>query len=289
MCPKCGGNLVLNREFQLVCEKCGNIVSLAFSLKRRWKNNENNFKYHYIRRPIKKLYFRNPYPSTHYRIIQTLQKICSRLGINKNVRERTINIYFKAIKNFKNPRPNYYRLIAASLAVALRESNMLIPPNEIWKAFLEDGHRFSKTDFYKAFYTIRKYSSKKIGLEEKIIKYITYILKKIFENNVFIEKTQKKLSTAKKRVSLREYRFLLLKKAVQLTRNIDWKSFQSRSPIASALSILYIADYILCKKLDIEHQILTQRFLSNISGVALSTIVIRLRMIREQLTGNLSE
>jgi len=33
ICPKCGGRLVLNRDYYLVCEKCGAVVANAFLMK----------------------------------------------------------------------------------------------------------------------------------------------------------------------------------------------------------------------------------------------------------------
>lgn len=205
ICPKCGGRLVLNRDYYLVCEKCGAVVANTFfnerDLDEMYVTRKNPKQPHYLgtiidNYALDRFYKYHSYlhlshhNSTYYRVIQTLYRVCGRLNINKIVQARAITLYFKSIRNLNSKRPNHFRIMAA------------FP---------------------------------------------------------------------------------------ELTRIINIKKLQGKNPLVSALSLLYIADQILCKKIGLRNQILTQRFLSEISGMALSTIVIRLRIIKGQLMGNLNE
>lgn len=75
--------------------------------------------------------------STYYRVIQTLYRVCGRLNINKIVQARAITLYFKLIRNLDSKRPNYFRIMVAALALALRENDISIPLTEVRKAFLK--------------------------------------------------------------------------------------------------------------------------------------------------------
>jgi len=304
ICPKCGGRLVLNRDYYLVCEKCGAVVANTFfnerDLDEMYVTRKNPKQPHYLgtiidNYALDRFYKYHSYlhlshhNSTYYRVIQTLYRVCGRLNINKIVQARAITLYFKSIRNLNSKRPNHFRIMAAALALALRENDIFIPLTEIRKAFLKEGHNFSRADYYRAIFIVKRFSRKKIKMEERYLKYISYLVKNIFENEVFKKKIEIKLGKTNGKLDIDRYRFLLLKKSYQLTRIINIKKLQGKNPLASALSLLYIADQILCKKIGLRNQILTQRFLSEISGMALSTIVIRLRIIKGQLMGNLNE
>jgi len=151
--------------------------------------------------------------------------------------------------------------MAAALALALRENDMFIPLTEIRKAFLKEGHNFSRADYYKAIFIVKSFSQKKIKMKERYLKYTLYLVKNIFENEVFKKKIEIRLRKTNGRLDIDRYRFLLLKEAYQLTKMINTKKLQGKNPLASTLSLLYIADQILCKKIGLRNQVLNDFYL----------------------------
>jgi len=50
--------------------------------------------------------------------------------------------------------------MVAALALALRENDIFIPLTEVRKAFLKEGHNFSRADYYRAIFIVKHFSSK---------------------------------------------------------------------------------------------------------------------------------
>jgi len=190
--------------------------------------------------------------------VMTLLRVCSLLNIPKSVYERAGYICNKVL-NDKKKIGTTYQLAAASLIVASREHKYPLTLKDVVKIFRELGHKISVKSIMRITSNIlREFSVKSITMEPK--DYLTKIIH-ILKSNEEINR-RVIYSTGKKPD---EYYNSLMNYSLSIYEKIDEKFRIGKNPYLLAVSIIYFADKLLCKKLNCQ-QILSQKLISEVLG-----------------------
>ncbi|MCS7097196.1 MAG: transcription initiation factor IIB family protein [Candidatus Methanomethylicia archaeon] len=196
--------------------------------------------------------------------LTTLRRVCSLLNIPKNVYERASYIYSKII-NFDEYLGTTYQLTASSLILALRELQHPITLQDVIRTYREMGHKVSVKSVIRIMSKIRETMSIKNILRNprdylpriiNMLKSKEYINRKIF---YFTGKSSE------------EYYTQLTLIANKTFNLIDERFRMGKNPYLLAVSIVYIADKIICKKLGCQ-PIISQKLAAEVLGSTEYTI-----------------
>ena len=283
-CPECHSPLTLNDVGEVVCTNCGLVVSDFVPERRRasqrrvmpWRlpvevhstgslltvslriaeglGPEGVSRY----RRLAKAHKLSPVygdRSTLYRAIKVLERVCNELRIPEDVRERAVQVYHKMLKVLPDGvvRPNHYRLVAASLIVALKEAELTVPIRDVISCFRKLGHRVSYSGVLRAHFHIRKL----IGYNPRVNlrAYVYGVLESLIPG---------------RSLSDDEFRLRVYRRAMLLLSNVERRQVAGKNPYIVALAAVYAAAVLVSGKR--RPRAITQRALSEASGFSESAI-----------------
>lgn len=296
-CKECGGRLIVSDYGELVCSECGLVHEKIYlqplfeieplsdfsAVEKLYVNPDGKplrkedlgstfihingkLKDNRGKEINKQRFFRlkrvnTIYVKKHDRSIDavmTLLRVCSLLNIPKSVYERAGYICNKILSG-KRRVGTTYQLAAASLIIASREHKYPLTLKDVIRIFRELGHKVSAKSIMRITSEIlNELSIKTIAIEPK--DYMTRIMN-ILKSN--IEINRRVIYFTGRRVE--EYYNRLMNYSLSIYERIDEKFRIGKNPYLLAVSIVYIADKLVCKELNCQ-PILSQKLVSEVLG-----------------------
>lgn len=315
-CKECGGVLVISDYGELVCSNCGLIVDVVYKsplfeieplsdftasskvyvnpdgkpirsdglgsiilrCKGQFKDHRGtilDYKRFSKLKSVNDLCLKFNLNKTKINALNVLNRVCSLLHVPRSVYERACYLYLKAFKQSRDAGSSYL-IAAASLIIAARELKYPLTLSEVSDSFMKIGHRVILRSLSKAISMILE----DLNLEYRVPNpqnYIPKIISKLRANY----RVRRLLDDYE--VDCQEYFLLLERESYKILNFMDERFKAGKNPYLLAVSIVYVSDKIVSKKLGLK-PLLSQKLLSIYLGSTEYTIRHHsksiLRMIR---------
>lgn len=304
MCKECGGKLVISDYGELVCSNCGIVydkiyIQPLFEIEPlsdfsaieklyvspdgkpiqksglgstfikvkgafRDKRGKEVDKVRFTKlQKIDLLYTRGNLYKVHNATI-TLQKVCTILKIPRHIYERACYLSNKALSTNKHLGTTY-QIAAASLLIALKELKYPITLRDVALTFYNIGHKVTA----KSIMRVTNKISNELSLKKALRRPEDYIIRAINVMKSNDNLNRKILFFTNMKTD--EYYTLLLKYSYEIYNKVNETYKIGKNPYLLAVSIVYVANKALCKKIGCQ-PIISQKDAAEILGSTEYTI-----------------